>query len=66
MIYKDGVDTETDTSRFAGSYGQGDGRIVIGRQLTNIDGSYASVELDELMFFNANLSDPEITILSKI
>ena len=64
-IYFDGVETGSDTSRSSTSYGQGDGRIVIGRQFTNTDNSYASVELDELMLFNAKLSDPEITILRK-
>ena len=65
-IYYDGVRRENDTSMNLNSFNTGDGRIVIGRVYTDIDDRYASVQLDELIFFNIKLSDSEISILSQI
>ena len=64
-IYYDGVEAGSDTSKFAASYGIGDSRIVIGRLYTDRDERYASVELDELMFFNVKLTNSEIIMLSQ-
>ena len=42
-----------------------DGRIVIGRTRTNVNFNYASVQVDELLFFNKNLTEQEIMMLSQ-
>ena len=42
-------------------YPPGDGRIVVGRFLTDSDSRYTSVQVDELTYFNKALSDGEIS-----
>ena len=64
-IYYDGEQADSDTTRTADSKLPGDGRIVIGRYHTDWDDRYASVQLDELIFFNMKLSESEITVLSQ-
>ena len=44
----------------AGQYQPGDGRVIIGKQNADHDEGYASLEIDELAFFNARLSGAEI------
>ena len=41
----------------------GNGQVVIGRHYVDGDYDYASVELDELVFFNRALEDQEIQAL---
>ena len=41
----------------------GDGRIVVGRMKTDEDRYYASMEIDELIFFNKALSTADIKLL---
>ena len=66
-IYTDGVQVGTETARSSGSDDAGDGRVAIGRWvLTMSNWQYTSLQLDELMFFNAKLTDSEITILSQL
>ena len=43
----------------------GDGRIVVGRSYTIWRRGYASVEVDELLFFNQLLPEAKIRILSQ-
>ena len=38
----------------------GNSQVVLGRQFTDDDNSYTSVQVDELMFFNRNLSASDI------
>ena len=38
----------------------GDGKIVIGRRFTDFSAVYASVEVDEVLFFNQSLSEAQI------
>ena len=38
----------------------GEGRVVVGRAYTNLDVRYASVDIDELSFFNGKLNDEYI------
>ena len=64
-IYFNGVRRRTDPTMDPHSYGIGNGHVVIGRYHTDIDDRYASVELDELIFFNKKLSESEITMLSQ-
>ena len=59
-----GTEEESDTTKYGGSYSAGDGRIVVGRYYTNQDRYYASVQVDELLFFNQTLTAAEIEALS--
>ena len=45
---------------------EGDGKIVFGRFFTDVDARYASVAMDELLFFNHSLTAVEIFRLSQI
>ena len=45
---------------------EGDGRIVFGRFYTDVDDRYASVQMDQLLFFNHALTAPEMFKLSQI
>ena len=45
---------------------QSDGRVVIGRDFTDKDEAYGSVQVDELFFFNVALSDSDIMTLSQV
>ena len=51
---------------FSHHHNVGDGRIIIGRQYTGNDGIYASIEIDELRFFNRTLTEAQITMLSQL
>ena len=62
-IFYNGAQVASDTSNDGGSHSAGDGRIVVGRYNTGEDGNYASVEVDELIFFNRSLSTLEIRTL---
>ena len=42
------------------SNADGDGRAVIGRQSTNADRDYCSVEMDDLLFWNKALAEEDI------
>ena len=52
-----------DTTKYARSYPAGDGRIVVGRAYTDRDLLHASVQVDELTFFNKALSSTEIAAM---
>ena len=41
----------------------GDGRVVVGRRYTDQDTDYASMQIDELIFFNKALSTRDIKLL---
>ena len=59
-IYLNGILEAHDTMKSGLGKQIGDGRVVIGRQLTDLDERYASVGVDELFFFNQILSDGQI------
>ena len=67
-IYQDGVHVRTYSTKreFSGIH-PGDGRIVVGKVISNISRQFgfASVEVDELSFFNRVLTEAEIKILSQ-
>ena len=50
----------SDTTKRGASYSPGDGRIVVGRYYTNYDGNYASVHVDELIYFDAALTNDDV------
>ena len=64
-IYYNGTEAASDTTRDGGSYSAGDGRIVVGRYYTDHDGAedYASVQIDELIFFNHALNNDNVNAL---
>ena len=52
--------TTKDTAQ---SHSATDGRIVVGRWYTDREWAYASVQVDELLFFNRDLSTEEIKMI---
>ena len=63
-MYVNGVEVDSDTIGFGKSYSRsGDGRIVVGRAHTDQDKLYASVLVDELLFFNQALINDDINKL---
>ena len=66
-IYTDGIELGCDllTENIV-SHVEGDGRIVFGRFYTDEDARYATVQIDQLLFFNHALTAPEIFKLSQI
>ena len=64
-IYHERVKVITGASRTAGNCTQGDRRTVIGRRFSELDERYASVQMDELLFFNEALTEDEIIMLGE-
>ena len=54
----------SDINRGATTHPAGDGRIVVGRINTDQDRNYASLQIDELIFFNQALTQQEIEALA--
>ena len=63
-VYLDGAYSAGDSSISGDANSIGDSRLVIGRRNSALDKDYAGVELDELLLFNATLSEEEIKALS--
>ena len=62
-VYQDGQHKGNATTKDSTSSSDPSiGRIVIGRLL---NGHYASVQVDELLFFNQTLTESEITMLNQ-
>ena len=59
----DGVFGNGDSSKEEYTNSAGNGQIVVGKFRPEEDRNYASVELDELLFFNATLTQDDIEIL---
>ena len=64
-IYQDGNLMGNVTTLTNPYSGKSSGKIVIGRRYPYINNFYSSVEVDELLFFNQSLTEPEITTLSQ-
>ena len=64
--YHDGAEVGSDTNIHGNGKDNGDRRIVIGRYFVKSAVSYSSVQVDELLFFDQMLTDPEITMLSQL
>ena len=62
--YLDGRYSAADSSIGGEANPIGDSRLVIGRRFTTRDNDYASAEVDEVLLFNAALTEQEIQILS--
>ena len=63
-IYYNGQEVDSDRAKGGTSYAMVDGRIVVGRRFTNVDEDYASITIDELIFFNRFLKVDEIETLA--
>ena len=59
-MYVNGEEVASDTTRSTHPRSAGDGRIVLGRIHTDLDREYASVMVDELIYFNAALTSNEV------
>ena len=59
-IFYDGAEVASDTDKTTLSHPPGFGSVVVGRAYTNRDDSYASVQVDELIFFNQKLTSAEV------
>ena len=62
-MFIDGTEVASSTTKHGRSYSPGDGRIVVGRYYTNYDGNYASVQMDELIYFNAAMTSTEVQLI---
>ena len=63
-IYHDGAEVGSSTEKPLGSRNGGPGVVVLGRYFVQFQEiNYASVMVDELLFFNKNLNPQEIQIL---
>ena len=59
-IYYNGAEVASATTKTVRSYPSGDGRIVVGRHFTNEDRRYISMQVDELIYFNAVLTSDDV------
>ena len=63
-VYHDGTQVGNDTSKRSTNRVSGEGRILIGRRNIDTDWGYNSVEVDELVFWNRNISSTEVQLIS--
>ena len=63
-LYQDGAEVASVANLGSETYGAGDGRIVVGRSITNLDQFYGNIQVDELLLFNQALTPEEIQMLS--
>ena len=59
-MFIDGTEVVNGTDKSATLKSAGDGRIVVGRVYTNKDQNYASVQVDELIYFYAALTSDDV------
>ena len=66
-IYHDGVNVANDMSITISTSmrPETDRRIVLGRLYTDSNENYATVQVDDLVFFNRALTEAEITVFSQ-
>ena len=63
QLYYNGQHRDWARNKMPPSSGTGNGRTVVGRATTDVDGDYASLVIDELAFFNKKLSQQKIAEL---
>ena len=63
QMFFDQAEVSLGTHKNTFSRSAGDGRIVVGKYYTELDQDYASVMIDELIFFNKTLTNYEIEAL---
>ena len=59
-MHVNGADVVSDTNKTAQSLTTGDGSIVVGRLFTDSNSYYSSVDVDELIYFNAALTSDDV------
>ena len=62
-LFYDGAEVKSDTVKDAASVPSGDAGIVVGRRYTDIDSYYGNVKIDELIFFDQDLSSEDIQLI---
>ena len=60
-IYQDGREIATTTTMIAESKPTGNGQVVIGKRTGRFGDRYTSVSVDEIKFYNRQLSEQEIS-----
>ena len=66
IVYNNGEEDASDqTINMNNNFTHGKGRIVIGRHYSELNGKYASIQLDELFFFNEALTETQVMLLRK-
>ena len=65
-VFYNGTQVATDNTKSTALFTSGDRRIVVGRYYTGRRQRYASVEVDELMFFNHSLSIEQVNRLQNV
>ena len=60
QIFYNGEEVGSNSNKQGGPLSTGNGRLVVGRRFTKSNQDYASVEIDELVFFNRALSNVEV------
>ena len=63
-VYYDGENVGMDTSRRPHGKSNGHRSIIVGASYSADSADYASVKLDELLFFNVALTETQIALLS--
>ena len=59
-VYVNGAEVVSSTTKEGGLYPTGDGRIAVGRVYTDREQGYASVLVDELIYFDAVLTIDDV------
>ena len=66
LVYRDGTHVRTDDVRSSWSTGNPSGVLKIGRLFTASGAKYSSAQVDELMFWNRQLSGDEIMTIKNM
>ena len=59
-IFINGAEVASDTTKAEWSHIVGDSRIIVGRRYTDCDQKYISVQVDELIYFNASVTSDDV------
>ena len=63
VIYHDGAEVGSSTDKVSYSTTAGQGVVVIGKHFVQSEVGFASVMVDELLFFNRHLTEEEVQIV---
>ena len=59
-IYYNGQEVDSDTDKLVWNVPAGDGRTLVGRLHTDQNDYYSSLQIDELIYFNAALTGADV------
>ena len=65
QVFIDGTLVSSQPTIESSHRAPGDGRLVLGRRYPNSDNFYSSIDLDEVVFFNRKLTEPEVGTMHK-